>query len=226
MPVPQDSDSDSPFAREGFAGAQVDPRSERAGAIVDFRLREIQEILAFDVARTHVIADGAAHNRSTRIQNERELRLRNTPAGVAPNADRLAGSDDFLRQSLEKNLRPLRRINAVVRGGAEIGFLHPGRLAAQVSDPRGPHFLSFNRRAKPDRGQWNARQIPPGDLVQLRNRIIAFQQRMELSDSRRRQIQQRILIRYQPDADFIVLVFEAADFHEKPRRFLNRASAR
>ena len=144
--------------------------------MVSFGLRQIQEIFAFDVARTHVVADGVADDFSARIHHQRQFRLRHVPFGVAPDADGFAGADDFLRQRFEENFRPFRRINLVVGGGAEIGFLHARGFAAQISHARRPDFLPLDRREQLDFGQRDARQVLFGELLELRDGIFAFQQ--------------------------------------------------
>ena len=162
-------------ARFGFRDAEANPRPERARAVVDLRLRQIQEVLAFDVARAHVVADRAADDLPARVDHERKLRLRHAPRRVAPNADRLAGRHDFLRQRLEENLGPLRVVDPVVRRRAEVGLLHARGLAAQVRHAGSPHFLPLDRRAEDDIGDGKPRERLAIDSVQQRERISALQ---------------------------------------------------
>ena len=88
----RDRAADRPLSRVGFCHAEPDPRTQRARAIVDLGLRQIQQVLAFDVARAHVVADRAADDAPARVDHERKLRLRHTPFCVAPNAHALLRS--------------------------------------------------------------------------------------------------------------------------------------
>src|SRR4051812_14542457 len=56
----KDLNLDIPRTHFGFTRVDVDERTQRAGAVVDLRLRQIEKIFAFDIARTHVVADRVA----------------------------------------------------------------------------------------------------------------------------------------------------------------------
>ena len=51
---------DGPGSCLGFGGAHPNEGAHGAGAIVDFRLGQVEEVLAFDIPGTHVVADGVA----------------------------------------------------------------------------------------------------------------------------------------------------------------------
>src|SRR5439155_21432026 len=76
---PLDLQLDDPRSRFGFISANTNERPKRAGAIINFGLGQIEEILAFDVTRTHVIADSESRDLSARINNERQFGLRHIP---------------------------------------------------------------------------------------------------------------------------------------------------
>src|SRR5438094_5677509 len=137
---------DCPVARLAFAGADDDPGPHRAGAVIDLGLWQIEQIFPFNVARTHVVADGVTDHPPARIDDQRQLRFRHVPARVFANAHSLARGDDFFWQRLEKEFRTGGIVNLVVRGSAEIRLLHAGLLAAQISDARRPDLLPANGR--------------------------------------------------------------------------------
>ena len=85
-----------------------------------------------------------ADDLASRIEDKGQFGLGHAPAGVAANADGLAGADDFFGHRFEKELGPFGSIHFVVSGGAEIGFLDAGGLAAEIGDAGGPDFLQFD----------------------------------------------------------------------------------
>src|SRR5205085_2415195 len=109
-----------------------DPRSKSTGAVISFGLRKIQQILAFYVARTHVIADSVADDLAAGIEHERQFRFGHAPFCVASDAHGLAAANDFFWQRLEEKLWPVRIINPVIGICAELGFLHARRFASQI----------------------------------------------------------------------------------------------
>ncbi len=144
-----DRDADRGLAHLFLRPPYENPRSECAGAIVNLGLRKVEEILAFDVARAHVVADREADNRSARVEHQRELWFRDVPAGISTNPYRIIGSDDLLRGSLEKYLGTFRVVYAVVRRRAEIRLFHASGFASKVCDAGSPHFLALDGRAEP-----------------------------------------------------------------------------
>ena len=61
--------------------------SQGTGAPINLRLRQVQEILAFDIARAHVIPDGKSDQSPVRIENQGQLGFGHAPPSVATDAD-------------------------------------------------------------------------------------------------------------------------------------------
>src|SRR5690606_35864065 len=59
---------------------------EREALIVGFRLRQVERVLAFDVARAHVVADRVADDLAAPVHGQHELGLRHAPLRIAPHA--------------------------------------------------------------------------------------------------------------------------------------------
>ncbi len=149
-----------PLSRVGFRHAEADPGTERARAVVDLGLRQIQEVLAFDVARAHVVADRAADDRPREL-----ITSASSGSGTLHFASRrmptaFSGRHDLLRKRLEENLGPVRVVHPVVGRRAEVGLFHARGLAAQVRHASRPHFLALDRRAKNDVGDASAPAAP------------------------------------------------------------------
>lgn len=109
-------------------------------------MRKIEGIFAFDVARADVVADGAAGDAAGGGDEEGQFRFGDVPAGIAADANGLAGSDDAVGGGFEKQFGARGGVDAVVKIAAAggFGFFHPGVLAAQIGDAGGPDFLAFN----------------------------------------------------------------------------------
>ena len=97
---------------------------ERATAVVDLGLRQIERILSLDIARAHVVADGVADDLAAIVDEQRQLRLGHVPLGVAANAHVASRSGDAAGRGLEEKLRPLGGIDAIVEVAAA-GRLSP-----------------------------------------------------------------------------------------------------
>src|SRR5882724_1054337 len=115
-------DLDFPRARRGFGSAEMYPRPQRTGTVVDFCLGQIQKIFTFNIARTHVVADGVPDNLAARIDDQRQFRLRHIPTRIAPDTDRFTGRNNFLGDGLEEKFRSFRGVNPVISRRAEIRF--------------------------------------------------------------------------------------------------------
>ena len=70
---------------------QRDPGSQPATGVVHLGLRQVERILALDVATAHVIADSESHQPQSRREHQGELRLGNVPSSVRANLHRFAG---------------------------------------------------------------------------------------------------------------------------------------
>jgi len=67
---PGDGEAHVPLSRRGFGGIQLDPRTQRAGAMINLGLGQVQQVLAFDVARTPVVADRKARQLALLIEHQ------------------------------------------------------------------------------------------------------------------------------------------------------------
>ena len=124
---------------------------ERARAVVDLRLGKGERVLALDVARAHVIADRVADDRAACVDAERNFGFGHAPPCVAANAHRLVGRAHAPRRALEKKLRPLGLVHAIVERAAAriLRLLHARGTAAHIRDARRPHLLRPDRRQNP-----------------------------------------------------------------------------
>ena len=95
--------ADAPAARDRQLDRQVlqaldvaeqDARAERARAVVDLGLRQVERVLALDVARGHVVADAEADDLAGGVHHQRQLGLGHVPGAVGAHADRLLVADD------------------------------------------------------------------------------------------------------------------------------------
>src|SRR5688500_3125055 len=98
-----DLELDAPLPDVVFRVADDDPWTDRARGGVDLGLRQIEQVLALDITRAHVVADCETDDAPRRIRHQRELGFGNAPAGVASNPDGAAGRDDLLRERLEED---------------------------------------------------------------------------------------------------------------------------
>ena len=126
-----------------WARGHKNSRPQRAAAVVDLGLRQIQRILAFDIARAHIVANRVADDAPRRTDHQRQFRLRHGPVRIPANFNLAATAHRPACRRLEKKLRPLRRINAIVKVSATriLRLLHARTAAAIVRDAGGPDFL-------------------------------------------------------------------------------------
>src|SRR5262249_32935410 len=78
--------------------------AEGAGVVVDLGLRQVERVLALDVARTHVVADRVADQLEPGGQHQGQFRLRHVPLAVAADEYAVAGADDAPGGGLEEQL--------------------------------------------------------------------------------------------------------------------------
>jgi hypothetical protein len=205
--------ADRPLAHLVLGCAQVHPRRHCTRAVVHLRLRQVQKILAFDVARAHVVADRTAGNLAARVQHECQLGLWHAPAGIAPDADGVAGGHDFLGNRLEKDFRAIGVVHPVVRRCAEVGFFHARRFAAQVGHARRPHFLPLYWRRKSNGGDLDARQLAVIHPIDRSHRIGSLEELGQRGGTRRAQVAQMSAAIVEPDVNGVTVDDESADFH-------------
>src|SRR6185369_16380024 len=60
-------DSDLPIPSPGFTCANLDPGAQGTGMLIDFCLRQIKQVLPFDISRAHIIADGVSNDFPARV---------------------------------------------------------------------------------------------------------------------------------------------------------------
>src|SRR6185437_13171798 len=127
-------------------GGDQNARSERAAAVVNFSLGKIKRVFAFNVARTHIVANGVAENFPAGTDQQCEFWFRHRPLGVLANGDFVVMADDAAGCRFEKNFRTLRSVHAVVEISAARGLrlLHPRGAAAKISYACCPYFLAAN----------------------------------------------------------------------------------
>src|SRR4051812_23381533 len=105
LPIADDLEMDGPLTRIVFGKSHDNPWTDSARARVDFCLREIEHVLAFDIARAHVVSNREANNFSGTVDDQRQLGLRYIPAGIFADSDRVGWRNDFFRKRLEEDLR-------------------------------------------------------------------------------------------------------------------------
>src|SRR5262249_28219936 len=117
--------------------------AEAAALRVDFSLRQIERILALDVARTHVITDRVADDPAERIDDQRQLRLGHVPLRVATDAHLLIRARYAVGRGFKEQLGAVGGIDAVIKVSAasRFRFLHSRRPAAEISYARRPDLL-------------------------------------------------------------------------------------
>src|SRR5690349_12091613 len=122
--------------------------AERAGTVVQLRLRKIERGLSFDVPRAHAVTRGVADDRAAACDEQRQLRLGDVPKRVAPDADRTARADDPPRGGLEEELRTFGGVHEIVEvpAGSGLRLFHPRSTAAEVRHARRPDLLVNDRR--------------------------------------------------------------------------------
>ena len=120
--------------------ADVDAGTDRARAVVDLRLRQVERVVALDVARRDVVADGVADDLAGAVDHQRQLRLGHVPGAVVAHADRHVVAGDAPAVRLEEQLGPLRLVDARV-DVLDRRLLLARVAAAQVGHARGPHLL-------------------------------------------------------------------------------------
>src|SRR5262245_46240296 len=92
--------------------------AKRTRSVVHLRLWEIQRILTFDIARAHIVANRVADNLRARVDTHRELRFGDDPLRVTTYSNSLSRSAHTPRRRLEKQLRTLRAVDAIVETAA------------------------------------------------------------------------------------------------------------
>src|SRR5579863_2966409 len=120
-----------------------DARSERATAVIHLCLGQIERILALDIARAHVIADGVAVDAALWADDESELRFRHGPMGVAPDPNFAPRTDCTAGRRFEEEFRAFGGIDAIVEVAATcvFRFFHACAATAIVGDAGSPHLL-------------------------------------------------------------------------------------
>jgi len=99
-------------------------------------LRKVERIGSFDVAGTHVVADGVADDFAARVDGQREFGFGNGPGGVAPDLYGAVGSGDLMGDGFEEEFGALGGVDAVVEIAASgiFGFGDARSSAVVVGD--------------------------------------------------------------------------------------------
>src|SRR5260221_2565033 len=144
--IAPDFDLDFRFARQRLA--HHERRAEAAARAPDLGLRKVERVLAFDVAPAEIVSGGGSKNGAARIDRERQLRLGHVPFRIRAQRQFSTGSEHAMRRRLEKNLRPLRLVHAIVKAAAArvLALVDPRVAAAEIRHAGGPDFLALNRR--------------------------------------------------------------------------------
>ena len=142
-----DGDVDLCFRGKQVAG-DVQAGANGGAELKAFGLREVERILALNIAAGKIIADGITDNLATRVDDESQFRFRHHPLRITAQMHGLARISHALRCGFEKNLRTLCGIDAIVKTAASaiFTFLHPRCATAIVGDPSSPYLLRANGR--------------------------------------------------------------------------------
>src|ERR1700690_1813653 len=110
MPLPKNLDRNLSRVRQRTL-AHENPGPQRTTAVIHLGLGQVERILALDVARTHVIPNRVACDVSAPTYKQSQFRLRHCPAGIRADPYLLPRPDSAAGSGLEKQLRPLRRVD-------------------------------------------------------------------------------------------------------------------
>jgi len=144
MSVSFDGEGDGAGAQALFGEAGEDPRAEGAGPVIDFGLRQVEEIGTFDVAGADIITDGDADDLAAGVEDEGEFGFGHGPLGVGSQADGFVGGGDFVGLGFKEEFGSIGFVDAVVGGGVVGGFGDAGGAASEVGDAGGPDFLAID----------------------------------------------------------------------------------
>src|ERR1039457_1087033 len=97
------------------ARANKDARPQRATAVVNLGLWQVEWVLAFNIAGAHVIANGVANDPACGAHHQSQLRLRHRPMSIGANLYLAASARRSARRGLEKQFRSFCRIDAIVK---------------------------------------------------------------------------------------------------------------
>src|ERR1700679_1533381 len=155
--------------------------AKRTASIVDLGLRKIERVCAFDVARTHVVADGVADDLTARIDDERKLGLGYGPRGIAANFYRTIRARDFGSESFEEQLRPLGRVDAIIKIAPSrvLRFCDARATAAVVGNTRGPDLLVADWREQRCVQQVIGRRVVVDSVDEVCVKIVMGEERVE-----------------------------------------------
>src|SRR5580658_1277436 len=158
-----------------------DAGTKRATAVVDLGLGKVERILAFDIARAHVIADGVADDAAIGADDKSELRLGNGPVGIGADANFAPGSCGATGAAFEKQLGPFSRVDAIIEVAATgvFGFFHACAAAPVVGDAGGPYLLMADggknlRRIELGRGSASGKKFG-----QIFGQVLAGQEKID-----------------------------------------------
>src|SRR5207248_3685946 len=103
-------------------GGGYDEGTEGATPVVDFGLRQVERVLALDIARRQVVPDRVARDGEPRIEQQRQLGLRHGPGRVRARDDGGVRAGHTRRGGFEEQLGPLGVVDTRVDVGAGFGL--------------------------------------------------------------------------------------------------------
>src|SRR5215212_765936 len=134
-------------AQHRIRSRENDARPQRARAVVDLGLGEIQRILAFYIARGDVVAGGVTDDLHPAVDDQNEFGLWHVPTAVPADAHPVPRADEPPPEGLEEELGPLGVVDPLV--GVRVRRLQlAGLPAAQVGHPAGPDLMPRVYRGK------------------------------------------------------------------------------
>ena len=159
-PAATDDELDLHAGKLGHRGHRRHHRPDRARTLVDLRLRQVERVLALDVARTHVVADGVADDLPRRRDDQRQFRLGHAPLGVGADAHRFAGGGTTRARRRSSGTAPAagREVNACRRTPSRPSIPLRGPPCSACRSPRRPRFPGDRpgRRSVPRRrSRWS-----------------------------------------------------------------------
>src|SRR6185436_17966137 len=142
---------------------QHDGRADGAAAVVHLGLRQVERVVALDVARGDVVARAVADDLEIAIQDQRELGLRHVPLGVAPHPNVHAVAHGTYADGLEEQLRAVGDVHLLIDVFYR-RFVRARLATAFVGNAARPNFLVvFDRRQ-----QRPQRRLRAGEAIEKR----------------------------------------------------------
>ena len=109
---------------------------------------------------------------------QRQLRLGHRPSRIFANSHLVAMTDGAAGSRLEKEFRPLRRVDTIVKVAASgiLRLFHARAAAAVVGHSRRPHFLAVNGRQQFRSMEFHGRRFPLHHRFEAGLQVVVRQQ--------------------------------------------------